>query len=469
LPLLPIAPALVVLVGLAVAIAMALAGVADLRRAGDEAAALRADALASTLAARLHVTGSEDRAEVVQGAGRGAYADILLIDYDGKIHVDASVLAPSRADLLRCLVAGTGEMKTALGRARYAVRPLGPPLDALSVLAMVPAPLTPPEAQGLIRAVATLAALLVGAAAFVAIVFANDVRSDVMYVRTRIARMAEPETDPAGAPIPVRALDQVGVLTSAFNLLVDRFAVAERSYRQDLALASALDRERSAFLAAVSHELRTPLNAVLGFTDVLLSDADGPLDSGTREDLDVIRTSAGHLRSLIDDILELSMLESGELELSKRPVDVFEITEQVVREARPMAAAKQLRIELSGHHGLVANADPRRLRQILDNIIGNAVKFTARGGVAIAVERSGPDIVVHTVDTGPGIAPGAQAEIFEEYSQAGDNALRRKGTGLGLAIARKLVMMHAGEIELESELGRGSRFSIRLRADEGAT
>ena len=443
---------------------MALAGVADLRRAGDEAAALRAEALASTLAARLHVTGSEDRAEVVQGAGRGTYADILLIDYDGTIHVDASVLAPSRADLLHCLVAGTGEMKTALGRTRYAVKPLGPPPDALSVLALVPAPVTPPEAQGLIRAVATLAALLVGAAAFVAIVFANDVRSDVMYVRTRIARMAEPETDPAGAPIPVRALDQVGVLTSAFNLLVDRFAAAEGSYRQDLALASALDRERSAFLAAVSHELRTPLNAVLGFTDVLLSDADGPLDDAAREDLGVIRTSAGHLRSLIDDILELSMLESGELELSKSPIDVFEITEQVVREARPMAAAKQLRIELSGHHGLLANADPRRLRQILDNIIGNAVKFTARGGVAIGVEQSGPDIVVHTIDTGPGIAPGAQAEIFEEYSQAGDNALKRKGTGLGLAIARKLVMMHGGQIELESELGRGSRFSIRLRA-----
>lgn len=456
-------------VGLAVAMAIALVGVSDMRRASDEAASLRADALASTLAARLRVTGSEDRSELVLGAGRGAYADILLIDHHGNIIVDASVGSPSQKALLRCLVTGVGELETALGRTRYAVRPLGPPLESLSVLAMVPAPATPPEAQGLIRAVAILTALLVSAAAFVAIVFASDVRGDVIFVRRRLARMAEPEADPAGAPIPIRTLDQVGVLTSAFNTLVSRFARSERTYRQDLAVASALDQERSAFLAAVSHELRTPLNAILGFTDVLLSEVDGPLEPSIREDLQIIRASASHLRSLIDDILELSALESGQLQLSRRAVDVLRVAEEVVREARPMAADKELRLELFGEAGLVADADPRRLRQILGNIVGNAVKFTSRGHVYVTLERRGAEIVVHTVDTGPGIAPSARAAIFEEYSQAGDSAQQRKGTGLGLAIARKLVRMHGGEIFVESEIGQGSRFTFKIPAWEGAS
>jgi signal transduction histidine kinase len=412
----------------------------------------------------LRVTGSEDRAEVVRRAGRGTYADVLLIDHNGDVVVDASLKPPAREELLRCLVAAEGEMATLLGRTRFAVRPLGPPLEYLSVIALVPAPLTPPEVRGLINAVAALTALLVGAAGIVAFVFARDVRSDVTYVRERIAKMADPDADPAGAPIPVRALDEVGVLTSAFNGLVARFAAAERTYRQDLNLAWALDAERAQFLAALSHELRTPLNAILGFADVLLSEVDGPLDPTTREDLGVIRNSASHLRSLIDDILELSALESGGLRLNREPVDIYAVAKEIVREAAPIADAKKLKLELTGEPGLVADADRRRVRQILGNIIGNAVKFTNRGSVVVSVEKEGREIAVRTADTGPGIAPQERAAIFEEYRQAGDITSRRGGTGLGLAIARRLVAMHGGEIALESEVGRGSRFTVRLKA-----
>ena len=330
---------------------------------------------------------------------------------------------------------------------------------------MVPAPSTPTEARGLFRAVAMLTVLLVGAAGFVGYVFAKDVRDDVKYVRYRIAAMAAPDAGPAGAAIPVRAFDQVGILTSAFNLLVDRFTAAERSYHQDLTFASALDGERSAFLAALSHELRTPLNGILGFADVLLSEVDGPLDDATREDVGVIRTSASHLRSLIDDILELSALESGGLRLTREAVDVYAIAEEVVREQGPLAADKGLRVELEGLRGAIADADPRRLRQVLGNIVGNAVKFTTRGGVRVIVEdHGGGEVVVHTIDSGPGIAPAARAAIFEEYGQTGDAATRRKGTGLGLAIARRLVAMHGGQIELRSAVGQGSRFTFKLPA-----
>jgi signal transduction histidine kinase len=306
--------------------------------------------------------------------------------------------------------------------------------------------------------------MLVGVAAIVAFFFAKDVRDDVAYLRRRIATMAEAESDPAGKHIPVRALDQVGVLTSAFNALVDRFTAAERSYRQDLSVAAAVDAERSAFLAALSHELRTPLNAILGFADVLLSEVDGPLDADTREELGVIRTSATHLRSLIDDILELSALESGGLRLSREPVDVHSIAEQVVREQYPLAAGKNLKLELEGGEHAVADGDPRRIRQILGNIVGNAVKFTTEGGVRIVIERRPDEIVVHTIDTGPGIVASEQRAIFDEYGQAGDIDERRKGTGLGLAIAKRLVAMHGGKIELTSEVGRGSQFSFSLKA-----
>ena len=465
LPLLPLTPGLVAVVGIAVAITVTLVGVGDLRRTSDNAATLRAAAIASTLAARLRVTGSEDRREVVEGAGRGAYAEILLINHYGDVVEDASLVPPSRPDLVRCLVAGSGILETSLGRTRFAVEPLGPPLEQLSVIAMVPAPVTPSEARGLVKAVATLTALLVGAAGIVGYVFANGVREDVAYVRQRIAGMAADGADPAGEPIPVRALDQVGVLTAAFNHLVDRFAAAERSYRQDLTFASALDKERSAFLAALSHELRTPLNAILGFADVLLSEVDGALDDATREELGVIRTSAAHLRSLIDDILELSALESGGLRLSRSAVDVYAIAEEVVREQRPLASAKNLRIEIVGPRDAIADADAKRLRQVLGNIVGNAVKFTSKGGIRVVVEdHGGGEVVVHTIDSGPGIAPAERAAIFQEYAQAGDTAAKRKGTGLGLAIARRLVAMHGGEIELASTQGHGSRFTFKLKA-----
>jgi signal transduction histidine kinase len=298
----------------------------------------------------------------------------------------------------------------------------------------------------------------------VAYVFAKDVRDDVSYLRRRIATMAQADSDPAGQRVPVRALDQVGVLTSAFNALVDRFAAAERSYHQDLTVAASVDSERSAFLAALSHELRTPLNAILGFADVLLSEVDGPLDEATREELGVIRTSASHLRSLIDDILELSALESGGLRLSREPVDVFVIAEQVVREQYPLASGKNLKLELEGVRRAIADGDPRRIRQILGNIVGNAVKFTATGGVRIVVEKRPGEIVVRTIDTGPGIMASERRAIFDEYGQAGDTDERRKGTGLGLAIAKRLVAMHGGKIDLVSEVGRGSEFSFTLKA-----
>jgi signal transduction histidine kinase len=291
------------------------------------------------------------------------------------------------------------------------------------------------------------------------------VYADVRFVRERIVGMARRANEPAGQPIPVRSVDQVGLLTSTFNVLVDRFTAAELAYRQDLSGALAYDRERSAFLAALSHELRTPLNAILGFTEVLLSEVDGPLDPEARENLLVVRSSGEHLRALIDDILDLSALESGELRLTLRQVDVYPIVADVVREVRVGAAAKGLAVALVGA-SVRAFADERRVRQIVGNIIGNAVKYTERGRVDVRLGREGNEAVVEVADTGPGIAAEEHEAIFQEYWQSREARTKRAGTGLGLAIARRLCEMHGGRIVVKSEIGKGSTFRVILPIEQ---
>lgn len=463
LPFQPLAPALVVILGVAVAAILAALGVRQLREQGEAAASLRSELLATSVAERLRATPADQRPLVMERAASRSGAEFLLVDARGTVLVDASLGPPPTAALSRLLLEQAGTTESGLGRVRYSATSLGAPLQHLSLLCFVRAPEAPFASGSLLGSVAALAALLVGAAGLVAFALARDVDEDLVYVGTRITAMAREGPDPAGRAIPVRSLDHVGMLTAAFDDLVERFAAAEQAYRQDLAGANAYDRERSAFLAALSHELRTPLNTVLGFADVLLAEVDGPLSPDARENLEIVRSSGEHLRALVDDILELSRLESGEQRLEKDDVDVFTVAEEVVREAGLAAQNKPVAVTLSGG-AAPAWLDARKLRRVLQNVIGNAVKFTARGSVRTHVEPRGNDVVVEVVDTGPGIAAAEQAAIFDEYRQAGDLAARRVGTGLGLAIARRLVRMHGGDIALESEVGRGSRFVITLPA-----
>src|SRR5882724_2562194 len=432
-----------------------------LRTQSDDAAALRSKLLSLTLAARLRSTSEEDRSAVLERAARRSGAELLLVSAAGNVIVDGTQGAPPKARILQLLVAGEGETTTQLGRARFFSAALQAPTEYMNLLVFVRAPETPFATPSLVVWVATLTALLVGVAALVAFALARDVHADVTFVRTRIVEMAREGADPTGKPIPVRSVDLVGLLTSAFNVLVDRFTAAEHAYRQDLSGALAYARDRSEFLAALSHELRTPLNAILGFTDVLLSEVDGPLSDDARENLRVVRGSGQHLRGLIDDILDLSALESGELRLSSKLIDVLPIADEVVRENRVAAHAKSLEIELSGGHAM-AYADARRVRQIIGNVVGNAIKFTSQGGVAVRVDPRDGGVAITISDTGPGIAPQDHDAIFEEFWQSGDVKRQRVGTGLGLAITRRLVQMHRGFIDLKSQLGKGSTFTIVL-------
>jgi signal transduction histidine kinase len=210
----------------------------------------------------------------------------------------------------------------------------------------------------------------------------------------------------------------------------------------------------------VSHELRSPLNAILGFADILAQEVDGPLSDEAREEVEQIRGSGQHLLGLINDILEFSAIESGQLKLSVAPVDVLHVSNDVVREARLSLAKKPVEMEVVGVGPVFALADSRRLRQVLGNLVGNAVKFTEQGRIEVRVEADEREVHVAVSDTGKGIAEAEQATVFDDYKQAGERRGKALGTGLGLAIARRLVVAHGGQIRLESALGRGTTFFL---------
>jgi signal transduction histidine kinase len=463
--LLGFTPFVVLALGTFAAVGFGSLAVSEIRSRSDAHAMMAAHVLGSTLAARLQSIPTDQRPAVIERAARRAGIELLLADPGGATLADATLHAPSPSAVLELLVQEEGTTTTQLGRVRYAVLPVRSLREPASLVVFVPAPETPTAIGPLVTSLGVLATLLVGVATLVALALARDVHADLDFVRARIERMSTKEAAPSGQPIFIRSADAVGALISAFNDLVGRFADAERRYRENLNRALSYDRDRSAFLAALSHELRTPLNAILGFTDVLLAEVDGPLSADARESLEVVRTSGRHLASLIDDVLDLSALESGQLRLTRSYVDAYSIAEVVVREALVTAQPKGLAVTLSGNHAAVW-ADPRRVRQILGNVVGNAVKFTQTGRVDVHVEHTGAETTTIVVsDTGPGIAPDDQLAIFEEYRQSGEERVRRSGTGLGLAITRRLVDMHRGSIALSSTLGVGSTFKITLPSE----
>lgn len=482
LPFLPVVPAIIVIVGIATAAAITWLGVEQLREQSDRATALQSKTLALTLGERLRATphaalrvhdleqlppeaigkrmlGRPDPLfdRVVARAADRSGAEFLIVDDAGNTVIDQTDPPHiQNVNVLKKL--GSGDTR---GRTHFYATRLTAPLEGLWLIAFVPAAETPFATSPLVRSVAAFTLILVGVAAFVAYYLARSVHSDVSFVRDRIVAMTALDSAPGGQPIVVRGVDQVGQLTVAFNRLVERFYAAEEAYRRDLSGALNYERERSDFLAALSHELRTPLNVILGFADVLLSEVDGPLGAEARENLTVVRQSGSHLRSLINDILDLSALETGRLNLQLKKTNLWSIAADVVRESRLAAEGKDLTIELTGEP-IEAVADQLRVRQVLGNLVSNAVKFTSRGGVTVRVGSSEDHATLSVADTGPGIAKEEQAAVFEEYRQSGDWQSRGAGSGLGLAITRRLVRMHGGRIELESRLGEGSRFTVLL-------
>ncbi len=240
---------------------------------------------------------------------------------------------------------------------------------------------------------------------------------------------------------------------------------AENALQAAKDAAEAATIAKSQFLATMSHELRTPLQGVIGYAELLGQGIDGPLAPAQNEDVQAIQRNALQLLALIDDVLDFSRLEAARLTLALDTVDVADTIGQVVATVRPQADAKRLDLVVDVPASLPAiPADSVRLRQMVLNVVGNAVKFTDRGGVTIGARLRDDDMVEISVrDTGIGIAPEALPHIFEEFRQ-GDSRLSRRygGSGLGLAITQRLARLHGGAIEIDSAPGQGTTVTIAL-------
>ena len=230
---------------------------------------------------------------------------------------------------------------------------------------------------------------------------------------------------------------------------------------QELARANKL---KSEFLANVSHELRTPLSAIIGFSQILLDGIDGPITDEQVQDISQVNKSGQSLLALINQILDLSKIEAGKMDLTPERVDLPALVTSVLESISPLAQEKGLRIDTRFGPGLPAvEADPGRLKQILINLLSNAVKFTEYGHIEIQAQPSGRMVRIAVKDTGIGISAEAQRVIFEEFVQGDGSSTRRHGgTGLGLSIVRKLVEMHGGAITVVSQPGLGSTFTFTV-------
>jgi signal transduction histidine kinase len=337
-----------------------------------------------------------------------------------------------------------------------------------------------------------LAAARIGAGAY-------DERIELKPARSRALRLASPPPlVPPGhidqrveASVSVitaetvperRRQDDLGALADDLNRMAAGLQkstaqleqkVEERTRELQLALEQLAEKTRelqvaskhkSDFLANMSHELRTPLNAIIGFTQVLEQKLFGNVNDKQEEYLADIHSSANHLLALINDVLDISKVEAGQVELEKAPFSLREALERGVSMVRERAVRNGVQLTIVPDPQVeMVEADERRIRQVLFNLLSNAVKFTPEHGrVDVRSVQQNGEVLVSVADSGPGIALEDQERIFEEFQQTSLGAEQREGTGLGLALSRSLVELHGGHIWVESEPGKGSTFTFTL-------
>jgi signal transduction histidine kinase len=339
--------------------------------------------------------------------------------------------------------------------------------DDLEVLVAVLADGTRAEVQELVdrneSSFASSRALFIGVAAGALVlalslgfVLSWSLIGPIQSIDGRLAAIAAGDFE---GKVDVENRDELGALAGNVNRMNDQL----RNVYAELEEAS---RHKSEFLANMSHELRTPLNAIIGFSEVLRDEMVGPVNEKQAEYLDDIISSGHHLLSLINDVLDLSKVEAGQVELEVHPFSLREALERGVVMVRERATEDGVRVALDTDPEVdVVDGDERRIKQVIFNLLSNAVKFTPSGGeVDVSATRINGEVRVAVADTGPGIAPEDRARIFEEFQQTETGVGHREGTGLGLALSKRFVELHGGRIWLESEVGHGSTFTFALPA-----
>jgi PAS domain S-box-containing protein len=263
---------------------------------------------------------------------------------------------------------------------------------------------------------------------------------------------------------PLQSEDSTFVM-SAIRDISERkqFEHALRETNEELANAI---RAKDHFLAGMSHELRTPLNAIIGFTGTLLMRLPGPLNQEQEKQLHTVQRSSRHLLALINDLLDIARIEAGKMPMHVELLDARVVVNEVVGTLRPQAEAKGLALSVEGSDSMDLHTDLRALSQIVINLVNNAVKFTSLGSIRIVLQRETRAdrqvMAIHVIDSGIGIAREEQARLFEPFSRVEATAGAAEGTGLGLHLSQKLARTLGGSIELQSQPGAGSTFTLRL-------
>jgi len=302
------------------------------------------------------------------------------------------------------------------------------------------------------------------------------------HVGYRKKYLRHPRTRPMGEGLSLAALHKNGrvipvdiglspLTTEAGDLIIasirdisERVRFTEELKKKNAALEEA-SKAKDLFLASMSHELRTPLTAIIGYAGTLLMGAGGALTPEQEKQVSVIKTSGKHLLAMIGDVLDLAKIELGKVEISAEPVSPGSVAEEVATTLRPLAEDKGLKLEVVNEAPQPIHTDPRALSQILINLAGNAIKFTDKGEIRIAVSQSGGcpmQTSFAVTDTGCGIKPEDQGKLFDLFRQVGDDKSRAKGSGLGLYISRKLAKLLGGKLSFESAPGVGSTFTLTL-------
>jgi signal transduction histidine kinase len=349
--------------------------------------------------------------------------------------------------------------------------PLRPRVEQLAIdlnqLATVLANATTAKADALIaqnaRAYASSRNLFVGVAVgaivlalLLGFVLSWSLIGPIQRIDSRLAAIASGDFS---GHVEVSNRDELGALGANVNRMNDEL---RRLYKA----LEATSRHKSEFLANMSHELRTPLNAIIGFSQVMREGMFGEVNEKQQEYLDDILSSGNHLLSLINDVLDLSKVEAGQVELEVASFSLRDALERGVVMVRERATTDGVRIALSANPEVdVVEGDERRVRQVIFNLLSNAVKFTPAGGaVDVSAARIDGEVRVSVADTGPGLAAEDHERIFDEFQQTDAGVEQREGTGLGLALSKRLIELHGGRIWVDSELGKGSTFVFTLPA-----
>ncbi len=285
------------------------------------------------------------------------------------------------------------------------------------------------------------------------------------------AEGGEPEPVERDLVVPVASPDEIGDLAAAFNRLITRADRDQAELRVSAVEAGRAEERQVEFLATVSASLRTPLHSIIGFAELLIEQVDGPLTDSQDEDVRAVRKAGHHLLSLVDDLVDLTRIDTGHLALNLERVDLARVIDEALEAASGLRRYRpvQLRYEVADEVDAV-RADEIRLRQILFNLLGNALKFTDQGEIWVRARRVAGMVEVVVQDSGPGIPAENLERVFVEFEQvrqATDPGSGRKGTGLGLAITRRLVELHGGRIQARNREVGGAEFTFQLPVWDG--